>query len=1199
MTSCMRMKNWRSCTSSGDDCAPTGRRGLLTLALLILLLLPTLPSQAAPAAAQPDFPYPPPLLTVPHLQSPPTIDGVIDDAPWALAAQTTGFHEFKTKVLAPQQVQTTWWLAWDDEHLYLACRYPLFPEGTILATQKTGDAGGSNPEAGSAILRGDHLEIRLATILDRKAITNEFFFQFLVNPYGAIEDARVRQSEGWPGLEWESEARVGSKVHRDRWEIELAIPLKNLELPLPLGPRTSLIANFVAAADPEQFYTALVPHSWKGWVHFPELVLDRSAPAVRLLGLGAPMEEGKLDAQIEVVGQENVDATAALSLVDSAGQTVIEEKQPLRSAAGKPATAAFRKEPLDLPRATDLSWSLHTLSRDRQNLLGLEVTAGDKLLFRQHTRFCPKPDDLDVNWLKPYAQRRNATSEPVVYTAYYPTYNQLRITADLDVLGMDPRFRQAVKVQTVVERAMHAQRQRVAEAAGLRFAEGTFDLPETGMLQAQLAVPPLEPGQYLITTTLLDAKNKAVHTVREPMRRHRFEWENNTLGKALEPIPPYQPIKVGGAMLQLWGREIRLADTGLPQTITTQGRSVLSSPPSLTAAFADGSSATLKPAGKLQWVDRHPGRTIAQGEGELGALRVTTRSTTEYDGLTLFDITLTPPADQPVAVRKIDLTLDVPREFVNCFLTYNPAGSVGPYGGIPTKTGVFWNSQQLIGTANIKGRFLPYLYLGDGELGLTYFANSDQGWMLDRDQPSTSLENTGDTVRLTLHLANHAVSIAKPRTLTFGLQAVPTKRLPPDYRISYMHPEARGNENEPGFLSGYGAASWTMSGTGPGFDAIAMREDLEYEILRDQLLAYRRSAWPDYDVPVTRYSTTNIVSQGLREFETYAGEWAGRTTLSAKPSPGYLNLYTPYGQFNDKQATRQFMDICPSSVDLRVWALDQHQRRCGLNGYHWDHTPFWSSGSLLKGTAYLDDDGSVQGTLNLLLTRDLLKRMAVVSHTNAVRLWQGRYAPIVVAAENFATRVTCIEDVWYCKGYTQLERFGTLARYRARCARYTGLAVYHFPSVDDRQSDQPVQTRSVVGLAMLHDVAIERAQSLHRGTIDMLMKAFEEVSYFDPATTWTPYWRSGELVQTGHDYEQVPATVYRRAAGRYIPSSALIVLFNATATPVRIAPRLSREALVGRDNAQVLDGETLQPLDEAALNNLDIARHDFRLLIVQ
>jgi hypothetical protein len=1159
----------------------------------------TLSALAAAPETRPDLPYPPPLLTVPHVPAAPTIDGVIDDAEWARASQTTGFHEFKAKVLAPQQVQTTWWFSWDDEHLYLACRYPLFPEGTILATQKSGDGGGSNPDAGSEILRGDHLEIRLATILDRKAITNEFFFQFLVNPYGAIEDARVRQSEGWPGLEWQSEARVGSKVQRDRWEIELAIPLKNLELPLPLGPRTSLIANFVAAADPEQFYTALVPHSWKGWVHFPELVLDRSAPAVRLLSLGALMEEGKLDARVEVIGSTAIDARASLSLVDSEGKSALEKTQPLRSDAGKPATADFQQENLKLPRPANLSWSIHDLSRDRQNLLGLEVTAGDKLLFRQHARFCPRPDDLDINWLKPYAQRRAATSEPVVFTAYYPTYNQIFVNVDLDVLGMDERFKQAVKAQTVVERAMHSQRQRVAESAGLRFAEGSFDIPATGMLQAQMPVAPLEPGQYLVTTTLLDAKGKAVHTVREPMRRHRFEWENNTLGKATEPIPPYQPIKVGGSALQLWGREIRLADTALPQTITTQGRAVLASPPSVTATFADGSTASLKAAGKLQWVDRDPGRTVAQGEGELGALRVATRATTEYDGLTLFDLTFIPAQDQPVEVRKIDLVLDVPRDVVNCFLTYNPAGSVGPYGGIPEKTGVFWNSQQLIGTANIAGRFLPYLYLGDGELGLTYFANSDQGWMLDRDQPSATLENTGDTVRLTLHLANRATRISKPRTLTFGLQAVPTKRLPPDYRISYLHPKARGNENETGFLSGYGAASWTASGTGPGLDAITMRDDLEYEILRDQLLAYRRSAWPDYDTPVIRYSTTNIVSQGLREFETYAGEWSGRTTLTPKPMPGYLNLYTPFGQFTDKQATRQFMDICPSSVDLRVWALDQHQRRCGLNGYHWDHTPFWSSGSLLKGTAYVDDDGSVQGTLNLLLTRDLLKRMAVVSHANAVRLWQGRYAPIVVAAENFATRVTCIEDVWYCKGYTQLERFGTLARYRARCARYTGLAVYHFPSTDDRQSDQPVQTRSVVGLAMLHDVAIERAGSLHRGTIDMLMKAFDEVSYFDAATTWTPYWRNGDLVQTGHHHDQVAATVYRRGAGRYVPAAALVVLFNATDASVRIAPKLNAQGLVGRDDAHVLDGETLQSLEPAALNNLDIARHDFRLLIVQ
>jgi hypothetical protein len=1096
----------------------------------------------------------------------------------------------KEKVLLPKELQPVWYLAWDEENLYVAQRYQIYPKGTILATERKGDQGGSNPDAGNNILREDHVEIQFGTIKDREKIFDEFFYKIMVNAYGAVEDSRPRMTEGWPGLEWDSGALVGSKVSETEWSLELAIPLRSLGYSMPVPENTCIYTQLVSSSDPEQFWAAWVPHSWKNWRLFPELILDRKAPAIRVESLG-PLEEGKLDVQISNAGGNDVALDFTTELIDSNGKTVYSKTEKVKSGS----VARSQDETIALPKPIDLTWAPAYLSLRRMNHLKLEAkSANGETVFRNEYRFTLRPADLEANWLKPYAARRKTAKTPDLHTAYMPYYDKLEVYADTDMLGIDPAFKEGKKVRVKLETALLAQHQAKAAAAGLQFLDKTLEMPATGPLSATLDVPKLKEGQYLITMHLLDAKGKTIHTSTETFTRRNYEWEHNSIGKELNPIPPFEPLARKVNSLSLWNRNYTFASNGLPQSMISGEIDFLAEPVAISAKI-NGVESKLSDDGKLVWTFENPGRMTAEGVGKLGALTVKTKSVTEYDGLCLVSITLDP--EKTVEIERMDLSINMPAKALNCFMIQDLSCQVGAHGELPSKDGIFWNSNMSNGAGNIKGKFLPVLYIGDGERGLYYVAESDEGWMLDPSKPSNSLTRKGEQISLVLHLVNKKTRIEKPRTLTFGLQAVPVKPMPYDYR---KWEGIQKPASSSAYLAGFGGASNTCSGTGPGMDSLTMRDELDYEIMRMQILAYKRLGYPDYSALVHRYATNNTMGQGMKEFDTYAGEWSYRTTLEPQPMPGYQTIQTPFGRFDARQGTRQWADMTESNVDMRVWAFDQHQRKCGINGYHWDHQQYWSSGSLVRDTAYVADDGSKQGKLNILKFRDLFKRMAVVSHQNAMRPWQGRYPPGIMPMESFATQISCYESKWYCKGYDQLTRFGTLARYRAYCGRYNGLPVYHFPSVADPVDAYPIQTRSVIGLALLHDIGFGRTGGFRKEVLDASVKALENVAYFNAATEWVPYWRSGELVKIDGKGEEVVATAYLNRMAVDGPK-ALLVIFNAGDKDVDAAVSPAVKGILGKDKFEkILDGESGKDLDvKNGAVTVPVKSHDFKLIFIR
>jgi len=173
------------------------------IALLLTSLL--LPGYAAPA--QDRLPAVQPYRT----DTPPLIDGVLDDLVWKKAPKETGFKTWRPDFGRPMADETVVYYAYDKENLYFACQcYDSEPE-KIKASVTSRDN----------INNDDWICINLDSFDDQQSL-----YALYVNPLGIQGDSRFAAGREDFGLDlvWYS----AGKIHPRGYTIEMKIPFKSI-----------------------------------------------------------------------------------------------------------------------------------------------------------------------------------------------------------------------------------------------------------------------------------------------------------------------------------------------------------------------------------------------------------------------------------------------------------------------------------------------------------------------------------------------------------------------------------------------------------------------------------------------------------------------------------------------------------------------------------------------------------------------------------------------------------------------------------------------------------------------------------------------------------------------------------------------------------------------------------------------------------
>ena len=158
-----------------------------------------------------------PVLVYPSAlaQLPPEVDGLLDDACWTDAPAASSFTVYR-KPGRLAEAQTSFRVVYDRNNIYfgVSCDEP-FAEG--LGPR-------SVPHDSYDIFSQDGIEI----FIDPEH-AHSVYYQFASNLAGSIFDARKSQRT------WDSRVRVGTRVGKDNWTVEMAIPWSDMGVKRPVS----------------------------------------------------------------------------------------------------------------------------------------------------------------------------------------------------------------------------------------------------------------------------------------------------------------------------------------------------------------------------------------------------------------------------------------------------------------------------------------------------------------------------------------------------------------------------------------------------------------------------------------------------------------------------------------------------------------------------------------------------------------------------------------------------------------------------------------------------------------------------------------------------------------------------------------------------------------------------------------------------
>ncbi|HPP11705.1 MAG TPA: DUF6067 family protein, partial [bacterium] len=1113
----------------------------------------------------------------------PVIDGRIEEKEWRAAAAVTGFvnYGFPPTPL-PQFLQPVWYLGYDDENFYLAHKYPVFPPGSLRARARTRDQAEAQFFSES-ILADDHTEIQMVTIGRENAIRGHFY-KFMTNPWDAVSDQKVQYSIGQFGSEYQSRISLKSTFTRECWQQEIAIPLKDLNETKGLNGRRWVL-QLVSAQDPGgNFYSWAYDGHWLHADRHPEVLFDDRAVAFQFLSLGDWLKGNpQLRFQVFNPFPEAKTLSVQVKVTDPEDKLLFAQEKAITVHGHQSVQESISGQNIPLSERTTVA------GKTRDNLLTVTVIepGTNKVYYSACLPVIPESNPGLQRYLQNLQSARKP-AEPELFFAYLPSYNILKAEANIGVLGLAPE----VASQTTYFRASFGQE------GGPLLGLNTAAFDEKGVASLIFNFPPLAEGQYWVNLELLDARGKSLLVRKETFERRFFPFENNMLGLSERVIPPYQPIGVKEKTLKFTSGDIYLSSLGLPEQFCNRlvpvNQEILARPVRL---FLEQSGQRSEVRGNgINRITPGEVKTEVLAEGEAGRISFQVKGEAEYDGQYLITLDLKPQGVVPVEKLFLEIPLKNPVDVIrigsglgSCYFN-----KLNPYSRV--KNGLLWE--------NGPEEETYMLFLGNGERGLYWYTDSYQGWHLRFDRTFMRLERNESSTVLRIWLVNDPFLLKENRRLRFAFLMVPVKPLPSDFR-------ERQWDNEKSHVGGgswWGTIGtfvfpqkpeeWFYAASGIPFEYKGHKVNAGFTTIPYPEKGPDGKSYWSKNKEYGAYRAADLIGYLQPEFKVFSGEWVDRTNPPLQPDPALLKYVDQQGQpvWPEPEQRAVYLKDCltKSFVDFEVYYFYQMARNTGVGGYWWDWNSFRTGHSLLKGSAYLADDGSLRPRNSIFNVREMYQRIAVLCHQLGVPNTNNVYAPGPLYQVSWIERINAWESLYLeTEGDDMFTAHG-LDKYRATIGKYSGLPVTIVMNIPINLKDH--RARSVIALSLLHDNGIWGIwKPQEQGTITKILR---EAGYFSPETEWIPYWRSNALVETSR--KEMLTTLYRRQENKL--ARYLIVLVNPGENEVK-----TDLSFPGKKSlpVSVTDLETGQKLTcsnprgkSIAIPAVAVPSHEFRFLAV-
>jgi len=176
-------------------------------------------------------------------------------------------------------------------------------------------------------------------------------------------------------------------------------------------------------------------------------------------------------------------------------------------------------------------------------------------------------------------------------------------------------------------------------------------------------------------------------------RLSRLRWLNSTIEQNDEIVEPYTKVEIKDNKISCLGREIKISDSGLPETINCWSRELLDGPVDF---VVETSAGCFKAKGqKIKMLKETQGSVVWLSDCQAGDMLLTCQGNMEFDGHITFKVTC--KAEKDIDVKDIRLEMPLKKDVAKYFMGFGRKGGYCPKDysfkwAVPGKDKQYWDS---------------------------------------------------------------------------------------------------------------------------------------------------------------------------------------------------------------------------------------------------------------------------------------------------------------------------------------------------------------------------------------------------------------------------------------------------------------------------------------------------------------------------
>ncbi|MGC8977143.1 MAG: glycoside hydrolase domain-containing protein [Candidatus Ratteibacteria bacterium] len=1087
-----------------------------------------------------------PFIIVPYVKHPPTIDGIINEEEYTDFAEITGMVTWGTadaslKTIVPKIQDVNWYLGYDEKYLYISMRSPNPPGVWPIARVKKNDEN-------YHILWDDHTEIQIAKDRKKATFPGIGFYKIMVNPKGFYSDEWYYN--GTPGTEgeWSIGGKVACSVNEKYWDMEMSIDIRAFDEKKLDGKRWVL--QLLRADAPGGIYFAgWVGAPWMAWEEFGEVLFEKNAPVFKITDLGE-ISKGDMDLKFEINDENEKEVEIDVNVKDGKGNVIYNKEEKFLVKKGETKKLNFKGN-LDLTEKGNLIEISAFYYKDENGEKKKEP------LYYFSAPIIKLTDEFFVTHIKPWLEMRPKGDYDWNFS-YWPSYNVAEVSVDFDFFGLKEELEKAKNFKISV-------RDKNGKVFGSRKEEIKNKYGYTILKNLNLTT-----GDYIAEIEIFDEKGKTIDKRQIEFTKKKYEWEGNRLGISDKVIPPYTPIKRDGREFEIWGRKYLIGENGLFERILASGgngyENILSG--KVEVIGKKGEKELKIDGSKLNILNENEGKVEIESNGKLENLDVKTKGVLEYDGWYEVYMEIIPKGK--AEIDQLILNIPLWKNADTIYIQRAGDGRRGnKFGALPEGTGLIWESKELLPFYDW-GSFVPIVFVGNGDKGLWWFAEENRDWTMSDKKSAVEIyrRENGD-IELKINIIADKTLIDKKRKIHFAFLIDPVKQIPDERKwawgkLEYGH-NTFGYRYYGGSVDGFENTDTDLEELRKVFLAPTWEPKLKTEnkSCLNHINYFRNQAYNTVGMKnkmFVLYGSGELTGLGLDAFDTYGGEWLGKTNWKPFPQTeftGWINSQGTKEWKTDRDLTTVGVNWTDSFTDCFVWHHYKLLSKVPVNGTWWDNTSIY----VIKD--YDPEREEFYKRFNVFTRRRLTKRLNNIGYELGRTPW---WINNMHVDWSFCQVSWHIENDFYIDNadMTMMDNLN-VDEFRALCRIKRGIihrVAIRGPEGTNEQIRK--QGRSIIGMCLLHDIGtyywgFDRYFSYLVDMVDGV------VGYFSGAE-FIPYWRNKNLINIKTD--KVYASIYKGKG------KAVIVVVNQNREDKDVEFEINDGIIEGKKITRIYDLET-------------------------